>query len=100
MRIMIRKERIKRRMRKEIAKNFLKQSASLLIRNEFVLLSCYRGDAQIYSGAAEHVARAALHKSAVRGIQELRKVSRRWRIFNVAQAQTHRSMIFPRSFTK
>ncbi|KAL2737361.1 serine/threonine-protein kinase NLK isoform X1 [Vespula maculifrons] len=70
------------------------------VKDEFVLSSCYRGDAQIYSGAAEHVARAALHKSAVRGIQELRKVSRRWRIFNVAQAQTHRSMIFPRSFTK
>lgn len=36
---------------------------------------CFRGNAQIYSGTAEHVARAALHKSAVRGVQELRKVS-------------------------
>lgn len=36
---------------------------------------CFRGNAQIYSGTAEHIARAALHKSAVRGVQELRKVS-------------------------
>jgi len=37
---------------------------------------CFRGDAQIYSGTAEHVASAALHKSAIRGVQELRKVSK------------------------
>lgn len=39
-------------------------------------IACFRGNAQIYSGATEHVASAALHKSAIRGIQELRKVSR------------------------
>lgn len=33
-----------------------------------------RGDAQIYSGAAEYSTSAALHKSAIRGIQELRKL--------------------------
>lgn len=44
---------------------------------------CFRGNAQIYSGTAEHVARPALHKSAVRGVQELRKVSRMWRIIQV-----------------
>lgn len=29
---------------------------------------CFRGDAQIYSGTAEHIASAALHKSAIRGV--------------------------------
>lgn len=41
-----------------------------------LLIVCFRGNAQIYSRATEHVASAALHKSAIRGIQELRKVSR------------------------
>lgn len=52
-----------------------------LIRRSHVV--CFRGNAQIYSGTAEHVAGAAMHKSAVRGVQELRKVSRRWRIIEV-----------------
>lgn len=52
-----------------------RHSASVILSYYRYVIACFRGDAQIYSGAAQHNASAALHKSAIRGFQELRKVS-------------------------
>lgn len=53
---------------------------------------CFRGDAQIYSGAAEHVASAALHKSAVRGVQELREVNHITKRIHITRVALGRSV--------